>query len=189
MTAYPMPATQPMLFAAPIAGVYPIGMGEANELLVRWEHRLGPINRPFRSEAYALMLDQRPVAVAVSTSIVNGPVAGYERQEVVELGRLCAEPGNRWANRVMLRVWREVAAPRWKCWPVKAAVSYSHNAMHRGDILRTDGWTKVRDDCGSSGGGLWSRKREQGEAVYGSKSLWVWIYENPRTHPAARVGG
>ena len=167
---------QAALFLEPIAGVYPIGMREANQLLARWEHKLGPINRPFHSEAYALLLDQRPIAVAVSTSIVHGPVAGYARQEVVELGRLCAEPGNTWANRVLLRLWREACAPRWQCWPVRAAISYSHNAMHRGELYRHDGWRRVKDDCGSAGGGLWSRPREQGQAVYGKKTLWVWAF-------------
>lgn len=171
-----MTAAQSMVFAEPIAGVYPIGMGEANRLLDLWEHRLGPIERPFRGEGFALLLDRRPIAVAVSTSIVNGPVAGYGRQEVVELGRLCAEPGNTWANRVLLRLWREVCAPRWKCWPVKAAISYSHNATQRGDIYRTDGWRRVNSDAGSRGGGTWGRARNQGAAVYGKKSLWIWVY-------------
>jgi len=60
---------------------------------------------------------------------------------------------------------------------VKAAVSYSHNTMHRGDLYRFDGWEKVKDDCGSSGGGTWGRKRQNTEAVYGRKSLWVYRYE------------
>lgn len=168
---------QPMLFDLPVAGVYPIPLRDANDLLVAWQHKLGPLNRPFRNEAWSLMVDGDPVAVATSSSIVHGPVAGFSTQQVVELSRLCALPGNRWANRIMLRMWREVCAPRWECWPVQAAVSYSHNAMHAGDIYRTDGWTKVRDDAGSSGGGAWSRKRYAGDAVLGKKSLWIWRYD------------
>lgn len=168
--------TQPLLFLEPIAGVYPAPMPEVNRLLTLWGHRLGAIRRPFHSEGFALLVDQRPVAVAVSTSIVNGPVAGYTRQQVVELGRLCAAPGNTWANRVLLRLWREVCAPRWACWPVLAAISYSHNAMHRGDIYRTDGWRKVSAACGSSGGGTWSRPRAATSPLAGRKSLWVWEY-------------
>jgi hypothetical protein len=169
---------QEPLMDIPMAGLYPTSVTEANELLVRWGHRLGPVRRPFRQEAYVLTVDGRPVAVATSGSIVNGPVAGYQRDEVVELTRLAAcEP---WATRVMLRLWRELCAPRWACWPVKAAVSYSHNAMHRGDIYRFDGWTKIREDAGSNGGRTWSRERRQSDAVYGRKTLWLWRYEAVR---------
>jgi hypothetical protein len=98
------------------------------------------------------------------------------RGEVVELGRLCAAPEDRWATRPMLRLWREVAAPRWPHWAVSAAVAYSQNARHAGDIYRWDGWTRISDNCGSSGGGAWSRKRYATEAVHGRKSLWLWQY-------------
>jgi len=157
-----------------MAGLYPTTVAEANAFLERIGHRLGPVHRPFRQEAYALEVDGEAVAIAVSASIVNGPVAGYGRDEVVELARLGAT--ERWANRVMLRLWREACAPRWASWPVRAAVSYSHNAMHRGDLYRFDGWEKVRDDAGSSGGGTWGRTRKNTDAVYGRKTLWVWRY-------------
>lgn len=166
--------SQPRLIDLPMAGVFPIPIEEANALLIEWQHKLGPCNRPFRQEAFALEVDSKPVAIAISASIVNGPVAGYERGEVVELARLAASAP--WANRLMLRLWREVCAPRWDCWPVKAAVSYSHNGMHTGDLYRFDGWRKVRDDAGSSGGGSWSRQRYATDAVHGRKSLWIWEY-------------
>jgi hypothetical protein len=175
MALVPDQLTQPFLIDIPIGGIYPIPIEEANERLVQWDHKLGPCHRPFRQEAYGLLVDGKPIAIAISASIVNGPVAGYQRTEVVELARCAA--ANRWANRVMIRLWRELCAPRWKNWPVKAAVSYSKNSMHSGDLYRFDGWEKIREDAGSSGGGLWSRKREQGDAVYGSKTLWVWRYD------------
>lgn len=58
-----------------------------------------------------------------------------------------------------------------------AAVSYSKNDRHDGRIYRFDGWTKVTDRAGSSGGGQWSRKREKNDAANGPKTLWVWRYE------------
>lgn len=164
----------PRLFDAPVFGVYPIEMDLANRCLVEWEHKLGEVHRPFHQEAYGFEVDGQLVGVATSGSIVNGPVAGYDRDQVVELTRL-ASP-HRWACRVVLRLWREVCAQRWSGWPVLAAVSYSHNAMHSGDLYRFDGWRKVRDDAGSSGGGTWGRKRLNTEAVYGQKSLWIWEY-------------
>lgn len=173
---------QERLLDVPIVGLYPCHVDDANAWLVRWQHRLGPVHRPFRQEAFALEIAGDVVAVAVSASIVNGPVAGFERDEVVELARLGA--GLPWANRVMLRLWRECAAPRWGGWPVKAAVSYSHNAMHPGNLYRFDGWEKVTETAGSHGGGCWSRKRYATEAVYGRKTLWVWRYPL-----APRAGG
>lgn len=164
-----------------MVGLYPVSVDDANALLVKWGHRLGPCNRPFHQEAFALEMHGEPIAVAVSASIVNGPVAGYERDEVVELARQAAAVP--WANRVMLRLWREACAPKWACWPVKAAVSYSHNGMHRGDMYRMDGWRKIRDDAGSMGGGSWSRQRCATEAIAGKKTLWVYEYEALNTSP------
>lgn len=169
--------TQPRLLTIPVAGVLPIEIDQANALLIQWGHKLGPVNRPFRQEAYALEVDGQPVSVAVSGSIVSATVAGYRRTEVVELTRLCSDPAHSWATRVLLRLWRELLAPRWDCWPVRAAISYSHNTMHRGDLYRFDGWEKGRGDCGSSGGGAWSRQRYATDAVRGSKTVWVWRYD------------
>lgn len=170
-------AVQPRLLTVPVAGVLPITPDEANDHLVAWGHKLGPVNRPFRMEAWALEVDGRPVVVAVSASAVSDTVAGFRRTEVVELARQCAAPGCAWANRVMLRLWREVLAPRWDCWPVKAAISYSKNGMHKGDLYRFDGWEKVTETAGSGGGGSWSRPRYATDAVHGPKTLWLWRYD------------
>lgn len=171
-----LPATR--LLDVPMVGVYPIDPDYANVLLVKWKHKLGPVNRPFRQEAFALEMDGEPIAVAVSGSIVNGPVAGYEHDEVVELTRLASSVS--WANRIMLRVWREVCAPRWKCWPVKAAVSYSHNALHAGSLYRLDGWEAVKTDAGGRTAMLnRGQRRYTGEDPRaGKKTLWVWRYGN-----------
>jgi hypothetical protein len=166
----------PRLITYPLVGLQPVSVDYANLLLVRWQHRLGEVHRPFRSEAFVLELDGRPLSLAVSASAVSATVAGFDRGEVVELARLCSAPDAAWASRVMIRLWRAVCAPRWASWPVKAAISYSQNAHYRGDLYRFDGWEKIREDAGSSGGGAWSRKRYAGDAVYGKKTLWLWRY-------------
>lgn len=173
MTALP----QQRLIDAPAAGLYPISLVDANRLLVEWQHKLGACVRPFHSEAFALEVHGRPVAVGMSASIVNGPVGGYRRDQVVELARQGA--CERWANRVMIRLWREVCARSWPCWPVKAAVSYSANSMHSGDLYRFDGWQKIRDDAGSSGGGTWSKTRAADDVKRGSKTLWLYEFGVP----------
>jgi hypothetical protein len=105
------------LLDAPLATLQLLEPDEANDLLVAWGHKLGPVHRPFRMEAYALVLNGRPVSVAVSASTVSGHVVGwldlakkerpvrFERQEVVELARLASAPDAAWATRVMLRLW------------------------------------------------------------------------------------
>ncbi len=152
-------------------------MDEGNALIVKWGHRLGAMNRPFSQRAYALMLDDRPISIAMSASTVSATVGGYSRKQIVELGRLCSAPGFNWATRVMIRLWREVFARRWPDWEPELAISYQQNAHYTGNIYRFDGWTKVRDDAGKSlGGGTWTRKRASDDPTVGSKSLWLWNY-------------
>lgn len=168
-----------LLATAPVSAES-ISVPEANGLLVAWGHRLGPCNRPFSQRAYALLVDGAPVSLAMSASAVSSTVADLRRDQVVELARLCSAPGAAWASRVMLRLWREVFAQRWPDWPVLAAVSYSQNAHHRGDLYRFDGWTKVRDDAGKPPGktATWAKYNADAPQL-GPKSLWVWRYPTP----------
>ena len=171
---------QSQLLSVAMVGLVPIQVDDANRLLADWGHRLGPINRPFTMQAFALEVDGRPVSVAVSASTVSNTVAGLKRTEVVECARLCSAVP--WANRIMLRLWREVCAPRWPDWVPVAAVSYSQNAHHSGDLYRFDGWHKMSATAGTrSGGGAWTRKRYATDAVLGPKTLWLWPYRTVST--------
>ncbi len=147
-------------FAQPIVGLVAVSVDEANALLEEWGHYLGPTTRPFPpTDAYALDVECEPVAVATSDGIVGDTSAGYARAEAVELSRLCTRPGEQWATRVMLRLWREKCGPKWPCVkpragePPLAAVAYSKNDRHEGRIYRFDGWTRVTTTAGNSGGG------------------------------------
>jgi hypothetical protein len=185
-------AYQPGLLAS-AAGLTSIPVLVANKLLVEWGHYLGACERPFGVEAWALEVAGQPVSVAVSASTTSSTAAGYDRQQLVELARLCSAPGAAWATRAMLRLWREVAAPSWSYWSPAAAVAYSQNDRHDGRIYRFDGWTRHTDRAGSGGGGTWSTSRTGGHAARGAKSLWLWRYEQePRTnetnHSDAREG-
>jgi len=177
------------LFDMPICGGYPIDVEEANRLLIEWNHKLGPVERPFRQEAFGLEICGKGlIAVAVSGSIINGPISirndegevvrSYDREEVVELTRLASNV--KWANRIMIRAYRELLAPAWKCWPVKAVVSYSKNEMHSGNTYRFDGWAKINDNCGARQAMLNRGKRRYGndDPRAGSKSLWIWEYQS-----------
>lgn len=164
-----------------VAGWTTIPLDQANALLANWGHQLGPVTRPFGSQAWLFDIEGQPTAVAVSCSTVSPTVHEFRRDEVVELARLCAAPGARWATRVALRLWREVAAPRWPYWTPVAAVSYSLNSRHEGAIYRFDGWEKVSDRCGNETGATatWSKVREGGHPARGRKSLWVWRFAEP----------
>ena len=190
-------------FNLPVAGLLPVPLARANSLLEKWGHYLGPVNRPFGSQSWTFEVAGQAVAVAVSASTVSEHVAYLDslpifaltkkgrlgeqvgqltyrvrlsRGELVELARLCSAPDCHWATRPMVRLWREVAAPLWPHWQLTAAIAYSQNSRHQGDIYRWDGWVKVADNCGSSGGGAWSRKRYATDAVHGRKTLWLWRY-------------
>lgn len=189
-----MIAVPQRLGSVAVCGLVPIDMAEANALLIEYGHYLGPCERPFRSEGWALDVMGDPVGVAITSSIVSEQVTTWKpgegvesgklvpdehfgKQEVVELARLAAKPGERWVTRPLLRLWREVAAPRYQCWTPKIAIAYSQNQRHEGSIYRFDGWTKVTESAGSSGGGAWSRKHYAGDAAHGKKTLWLWRYE------------
>ncbi|MDG4784392.1 hypothetical protein O7626_00330 [Micromonospora sp. WMMD1102] len=180
---------QPVLVAT-AAGLTPAAIETANGLLADWGHNLGPCRRPFGSEGWVLEVAGRPVSVAVSASTVGSTAAGYPRGELVELARLCSAPGCRWATRVMLRLWREVAGPAWSYWPARAAVAYSQNDRHEGRIYRFDGWRRVTDRAGAPPGpnATWTKHRGPGHPAAGPKSLWLWEYPQPhRPAPADRT--
>ena len=143
----------------------------ADELLARWGHYLGPCRRPFGRQSFGLEVFGEVISVAVSASTPNGKCAGYDRDEVVELARLCTHPDHRWATRVCLRLWREIAPRYWseKYWPVKACVAYANSLRHSGDVYRFDGWKKAATVKGGVAGGGWQRKKR-----YDPKTVWVW---------------
>lgn len=181
------------LSPAAVVGVYEISMPEGNELLARWGHYLGPCNRPFGQQAFVLSLGAEPISVAISASAVSSHISvphveveGDEttvwtevirRDQIVELARLCSsEP---WATRVMLRLWREACVPAWPHWRARAAISYSQNEQHEGRIYRFDGWEKITDRAGSSGGGGQWTAATKGKASAGIKTLWLWRFPEP----------
>lgn len=170
----------------PLASWQQVEPYQADRLLVAWGHYLGSCERPFGLQGFVLCLAGEPVSLAVSASTVAPRCAGFERGEVVELARLCSRPDHPELTRVALRLWRVTAAAEWLgamdhpdllasrgwTWQVKALVSYSDAVRHVGHVYRLDGWTKVAEVKGSSGGGTWSRKKD---AV--PRSVWVYHLE------------
>lgn len=155
----------------PLASFERIDDDVADRHLVAWGHWLEGCNRPYARNSFGLYANGQLVSVAVTASTVNGKCGGWDRQSVIELARLCSLPDQRWATRVCLRLWRELAPMQWDHWRADAAVSYQNAVRHSGNIYRFDGWTKVADVKGSTGGGTYSTPK-----IAEPKAVWVYVY-------------
>ena len=142
-----------------------ITRAELNDCLDRWGHRMGAVRRPNHGWSHGLVHDGQLVGVAATDRLIRERVAGFSREEAVELSRLCtARPD---LTRVVLRLWRVFVLPmlaasqgcRW-------AVSYQDAGIHTGDTYRFDGCVVV----GHSRSGCDPRTGRRGR----SKVIWGW---------------
>lgn len=151
-----------------------ISMAEANMLLVRWEHKMGPVCRPMHGTpmtgggdmAHGLFFDGVAVGVAVTSSLIRPNVAqrpDLTRECTVELSRICAARPH--LNRVLLRLWREVVFAGLEAF--QYAVSYQDAVLHSGDLYRFDGWTCI---VASARSGTDTRSGRKGRR----KRVWLW---------------
>ncbi len=168
------------LFGDQVVRVESVDRRSCNELLTEWAHPLGPCDRPFGQDHWVLIVDRRPVALAVSASIVSPTVRDdsnvqWPRNRTLELARLARHPDEPWSLRVMLRLWREALAPQWSHWKPGLLISYALPGT-RGDLYRFDGWTKVRQVKRSSPGAssTWSNPSPSDGIGDGRKTLWVY---------------
>lgn len=140
---------------------------QANELLERWHHRMGPLLRGNSAalHCHVLSVHGDPVGLACTSSLIRERVGGglghLTRANTIELSRLCARES--WACRVVLRLWRETVFPGLG---VEAAISYQDADLHTGNTYRFDGWRRA----GYSHSGADSRTGRQGRNKY----IWVW---------------
>lgn len=156
-----------MSFLTPLISFDSIDVGELNDCLVKWGHKMGPWNRPnYGSEAFhGLRHHGELIAVTAAARMIPARTAGFRRSEACELGRLCASrPG---LNRASLRLWREFVFPAlclahgW-AW----VISYQDAVLHTGDLYRFDGWIKA----GVSRSGTDQRSGRKGR----NKVIWAW---------------
>ena len=142
----------------------------ANHLLVRWQHKMGPCNRPFPTTAHALFHEDVPVCVVMHGPLITPSVGGEQynsvlrRDACVEVCRLCAERPH--LNRVGLRLWREFVLPSLGRFGVSYAISYQDADIHTGNIYRFDGWQRFH----YSHSGTDTRTGKAG------RRKWLWIY-------------
>lgn len=150
---------------APIAELAPIDLDQANDLLVTWGHKMGPVIRGNGyARCHALYHNQYPVALATTSTLIRETVAtlpDLNRTNTCELSRLCAiRPG---LCRVMLRMWREFIFPTLG---FQYAVSYQDADLHSGNTYRFDGWKRA----GYSHSGTDQRSGRKG------RDKWIWIW-------------
>lgn len=153
---------------------------EANQLLEKWEHPLGPISRPFGQQGWVLDIMGEPAAVAVSASTVSKSVSTpyggrYLRENLVELGRIGRSPEHPHIMRVMLRLWRAYLAHQWPYGKGLAALLSYAMPGTLGDIYRFDGWENWGRCEVSRGGGTWTYKDPAVSRIDdGIKTRWGW---------------
>jgi len=145
----------------------------ANEMLVAWGHRMGPLRRPMGDDdAHMLYHEGRPVAVATTSSLIRQRVGGglghITRTDAVELSRLCAERTG--LCRVALRLWREFVLPT----RARVGVSYQDADMHTGNTYRFDGWRRA---AYSRSHGTDPRSGRAG------RNKWIWVYPPAAADP------
>lgn len=154
------------MIIAPIAHVAAVEIDVANAALNRWQHRMGPCNRPNgHLWAHGLFEHGTLLAVTISSSLIRESCAGLDRSQAFELARLCAERPN--LCRVMLRLWREfVYPPLCRAHGWSWAVSYQDESIHTGNTYRFDGWVRL----GRSRSGTDRRTGRKGR----NKTIWGW---------------
>lgn len=157
----------------PLACFDGVELHEANKLLVAWEHKMGPIRRPMNGsprtgggdEAHVLFFEGVPVAVTVTSTLINKNVAqrrDLTRANTIELSRVCAARPH--LCRVAIRLWREVLFP---LLPHRHAISYQDAVVHSGDLYRFDGWKCIVQSARS---GPDTRSGRKGRR----KKVWLW---------------
>lgn len=149
----------------PVAAFSSVKLEEANYLLEKWGHKMGPCVRGnSRGWSHALFYGSKPVGVVVTASLIRERVGGapqFTRENTVEVARLCAErPG---LCRVVLRMWREFVFPSLN---YAHAISYQDAKLHTGNLYRFDGWQRIA----FSHSGRDSRSGRVGRNKY------VWLY-------------
>lgn len=145
----------------------PVSLAEANAMLTRWGHKMGPCVRGnSRGWSHALIHEGKPVAVTITASLIAPRVGGgcghLTRENTIELARLCAARGG--LCRVALRLWREFVFPTLG---YDHAMSYQDADLHNGNTYRFDGWTRQPE---------LARSGPDARSGRAGRTKWVWVW-------------
>jgi hypothetical protein len=138
------------LLIDPLGSFDLIDRADANEVLERWGHKMGPLNRPlFRAPIdFGLREKGELIAVACSDTLIR-PTCGFNRHDAFELSRLCAAAPR--LNRLMIRLWTEIGYPEIvRTWGTRWGISYQDATQHSGNLYRFDGWCRLGYSTGGN---------------------------------------
>lgn len=157
------------LFADPFVSFDTIDRDELNECLVRWGHRMGPLNRPAYTKPidFALRRHGKPVAVIASDTLIRD-TCGFDRSAAFELSRLCGPEHGMCADAMWM--WRHFAYPIIShAWRTPWVISYQDATQHKGFLYRYDNWVVI----GYSVSGR-DPRAQPGTASVRRKVIWGW---------------
>ena len=147
----------------PLVHFAPIARSELNDRLLAWGHRMGPVRRPSQGWSHGLFHEGALVAVIATDTLIRERVAGFSREQAVELSRLCAARAD--VTRVALRLWRAFVFPaiaelRGVTW----ALSCQDAVLHSGALYRFDGWARI----------AFSRSGADPRTGRRGRNKWIW---------------
>lgn len=156
------------LFDCSLVSFSRITLREANEHLVLWGHKMGPLHRGNQgSVCFGLFHREEIVAVTCTShlisQVVGGGLASLRRENCCELSRLCAQRSG--LCRVAIRLWREFVFPSLG---FDYAISYQDADAHNGHTYRFDGWVRAA----FARSGVDTRSGRVG------RNKWVWVWPN-----------
>jgi hypothetical protein len=167
-------------FLPPLVGFDAIERPDLNRCLIAWDHKMGAWERAenFPEWLHGMRHNGDLVGVLASAALIRERVAGFNRSEAIELGRVCAaRPA---LCRAIVRLWREfvfpaICAAHGYSW----VISYQDAVEHTGGLYRFDGWIKL----GVSSSGTDPRGGRSGRRKV------IWGFSHDTEAMAARVRG
>lgn len=162
------------LLIDPLFGFDRIDRDELNDCLVRWGHRMGPINRPEYTPPIDFVLRENgePISVIAADTLIRD-TCNFTRADAFEMSRMCAAPERRGLSSLMMRMWRAFAYPLIvDAWKAPWVVSYQDAVRHTGNLYRFDGWLVVGYSASGS-----DPRALPGTATVKRKVIWGWSGE------------
>ncbi len=159
------------MLIAPLFSFDLIDQDELNWALVKWAHKMGPLNRPpeYGFAAHGLRHNGQLVAVTAWSALIRENCAGLDflpRETTAELSRVCAARPD--LCRVAVRLWREGVFPALRqARKHEWAVSYQDSVIHGGNLYRFDGWVLLGQ---ARSGAVDPRSGRRGRP----RNIWGW---------------
>lgn len=166
------------LFDMSVASFVPITLDRANDSLIAWGHKMGPLHRlQHDAICHGLLHGDKLVALTIVSTLITPSIGGdlpfLTRANCCELSRLCAERSG--LCRVALRLWREFVFPSLG---YKYTISYQDSDVHSGNTYRFDGWHRAHH----------SRSGNDARTGRKGRNKWIWVWPCPQVKTGTPEG-